>query len=105
MLLRPEEHGQLGVDKFLESYRRDASESRGRLQLLGFLEQLAKSLGQQVKIFALVWLQVQVGQVGLRKEKVPEKGRVKERLENGIDVAGIAYVVQTCEVKRDLISL
>jgi hypothetical protein len=77
------------------------------VQLVGFLEQLAKSLGQQVKIiFApLVWLQVQVGQVGLREEKVTEKGRVKERLENGIDVAGIADVVQACEVKRDLISL
>lgn len=105
MLLRPEEHGQLGVDKFLESYRRDARESRGRLQLLRFLEQLAKSLGQQVKIFALVWLQVQVGQVGLREEEVAEKGRVKERLEDSIDIAGITDVVQACEVKRDLISL
>ena len=43
--------------------------------------------------------------VSICEEKVPEERRVEQRLEDRIDVAGVADVVQAREVLGDLISL
>jgi hypothetical protein len=43
--------------------------------------------------------------VGVSEEEVPEEGRVEEGLEDGVDVAGVADVVETREVLGDFIQV
>jgi hypothetical protein len=43
--------------------------------------------------------------VGVGEEEVAEEGRVEEGLEDGVDVAGVADVVQAGEVRRDLVEV
>jgi hypothetical protein len=43
--------------------------------------------------------------VGVGEEEVTEEGRVEEGLEDGVDVAGVADVVEAREVLRDFIQV
>jgi hypothetical protein len=96
MLLRPKEHRQLLIHHLLECYRRYALS----LHLtLCFQYQIPICLCEQVQVGGCSGrFKIEMLFVGVGEEEVTEEGRVEEGLEDGVDVAGVADVVEACEV-------
>lgn len=107
MLLWPKEHGQFLVNHFLKCNRRYTLSLRLTLY---FSKQFPIRLCQHVYFpwrchSLLLRLDIEVLLVGVCEEEVPEEGCVEERLQDRIDVASVADVVQACEILRDFISM
>lgn len=101
MLLRPKKHWQFLIHYLFKS---DGCYTSPLHLTLRFNQQLPISLCQQVQLlfsFFLIWFEVEMLLVGVGEEEVAEERCVEEGLEDSIDVASVADVVQTREVLRD----